>query len=150
MDYDPAAAAVSSRAADRIASHVEAEGLRVEWILETHIHADHVTAAPYLKQRLGGRVGIGAGIAAVQRYFGELFDAGPDFAADGTQFDRLFADGEEFPVGALSVRAMHTPGHTPACVTYAVGDAAFVGDTLFMPDSGTARADFPGADARTL
>jgi glyoxylase-like metal-dependent hydrolase (beta-lactamase superfamily II) len=149
-DFDPASACIGSAAADRVAAHIDAHGLGVAWILETHVHADHLTAAPYLKRRLGGRIGIGACIAEVQRGFRDIFDMEPGFAADGSQFDRLFADGDEFAIGGLTARVLHTPGHTPACVTYLIGDAAFVGDTLFMPDSGTARADFPGGDARTL
>jgi glyoxylase-like metal-dependent hydrolase (beta-lactamase superfamily II) len=126
----------------------------VQWILETHVHADHLSAAPYLKQRLGGQLAIGQHITTVQKVFGGLFNAGSDFVCDGRQFDRLFADGETFTIGSLQARAVHTPGHTPACMTYVVSDAAetvaFVGDTLFMPDYGTARCDFPGGDARTL
>jgi glyoxylase-like metal-dependent hydrolase (beta-lactamase superfamily II) len=129
-------------------------GASVQWILETHVHADHLSAAPYLKRELGGQLGIGAHITTVQKVFGGLFNAGPDFARDGRQFDHLFDDGEVFHIGNLPARAMHTPGHTPACMTYVVSDhdqtAAFVGDTLFMPDYGTARCDFPGGDARTL
>jgi glyoxylase-like metal-dependent hydrolase (beta-lactamase superfamily II) len=133
-------------------------GAQVQWILETHVHADHLSAAPYLKQSLGGQLGIGQHITTVQKVFGGLFNAGPDFAHDGRQFDHLFADGETFLIGSLEARALHTPGHTPACMTYVISDpdaagspaAAFVGDTLFMPDYGTARCDFPGGDARTL
>jgi glyoxylase-like metal-dependent hydrolase (beta-lactamase superfamily II) len=129
-------------------------GASVQWILETHVHADHLSAAPYLKEKLGGRVAIGSRITTVQDVFGKLFNAGPGFARDGSQFDRLLDDGEAFAIGSLRARAMHTPGHTPACMTYIVSDgeesAAFVGDTLFMPDYGTARCDFPGGDARTL
>lgn len=126
----------------------------MQWILETHVHADHLSAASYLKKELGGQVGIGKHIMAVQKVFGDLFDAGLDFARDGSQFDHFFSDGEAFRIGGLAARAIHTPGHTPACMTYVVSDerdtAAFVGDTLFMPDYGTARCDFPGGDARTL
>jgi len=150
MDFDPAAGRTSTKNADDIIAFVKATGLRVEWILETHAHADHLSAAPYLKQRLGGQIGIGEHIRDVQAVFGKLFNEGPDFARDGSQFDRRFADGDTFKIGDLVARVMHTPGHTPACVTFLVGDAAFVGDTLFMPDYGTARADFPGGDARTL
>ena len=150
MDLDWAAGRITSAGADRIAAHVEAEGLRVAWILETHVHADHLSAAPYLQERLGGRIGIGAGIVAVQDTFGKVFNEGTEFQRDGSQFDALFADGDTFAVGGLEARVLHTPGHTPACVTYAVGDAAIVGDTLFMPDGGSARADFPGGDAGQL
>ena len=150
LDYDPAAGRTSYRSADRLIAHVREQGLSVQWILETHVHADHMSAAPYLRQQLGGQLGIGEQITVVQDTFGKLFNAGPDFATDGHQFDRLFRDGEEFQVGSIKARAIHTPGHTPACMTYLIGDAAFVGDTLFMPDYGTARCDFPGGDAATL
>ncbi|MEM5329749.1 MBL fold metallo-hydrolase [Paraburkholderia sp. JHI2823] len=154
LDYDPKSGRTRSYTADRLASRVESLGARVEWLLETHVHADHLSAAPYLKERLGGKVAIGGEVTHVQGVFGKLFNAGPDFRTDGSQFDRLFADGDTFHVGDLEVRVMHTPGHTPACVTYVVSDgaqqAAFVGDTLFMPDYGTARCDFPGGDAGTL
>jgi glyoxylase-like metal-dependent hydrolase (beta-lactamase superfamily II) len=129
---------------------VRAQGLTVQWLLETHVHADHLSAAPYLKQQLGGRLAIGDRITVVQDTFGKLFNAGSEFATDGRQFDHLFHDGDTFQVGNIQGRAIHTPGHTPACMTYVIGDAAFVGDTLFMPDYGTARCDFPGGDARTL
>ena len=125
-------------------------GLTLDWILETHVHADHLSAAPYLQEALGGRIGIGAGITEVQDTFGKVFNEGTEFQRDGSQFDRLFEDGDPFEIGALEVQAWHTPGHTPACMSFVVGDAVFVGDTLFMPDSGTARVDFPGGDARTL
>lgn len=150
LDYDPASGRTSHACADEIVAHVGAEGLAVDWILETHVHADHLSAAPYLKAKLGGRTAIGANITAVQRVFGTLFNAGADFATDGSQFDVLLADGETFAIGALSGRVMHSPGHTPACSTYLIGDAGFVGDTLFMPDFGTARCDFPGGDAAVL
>ncbi|TVR95601.1 MAG: MBL fold metallo-hydrolase [Rhodospirillales bacterium] len=150
QDFDPASGRTGRRSADRLAGFVEERGLETQWILETHVHADHLSAAPYLKERLGGVLGIGRGITTVQQTFGRLFNTGPDFATDGRQFDRLFADGDAFAIGSLPARAMHTPGHTPACMTYVIGDAAFVGDTLFMPDYGTARCDFPGGDARTL
>lgn len=154
LDYDPKSGRTGSATADRLASRVVSLGARVEWLLETHVHADHLSAAPYLKERLGGKVAIGGEVTHVQGVFGKLFNAGPDFRTDGSQFDRLFADGDTFHVGDLEVRVMHTPGHTPACVTYVVSDgahqAAFVGDTLFMPDYGTARCDFPGGDAATL
>ena len=125
-------------------------GLKLEWIIETHVHADHLSAAPYVQEKLGGKLGIGSAITVVQDTFGKMFNAGTEFQRDGSQFDRLFADGEEFGLGSFSVHVMHTPGHTPACLTYVIGDAAFVGDTLFMPDYGTARADFPGGSARQL
>ncbi len=154
LDYDPKSGRTSHASADLLVARVRALGATVQWILETQVHADHLSAAPYLKQQLGGRLGIGQHITTVQKVFGGLFNAGEGFPRDGRQFDRLFADGETFSIGALQVRAMHTPGHTPACMTYVVSDgvqsAAFVGDTLFMPDYGTARCDFPGGDARTL
>jgi len=150
LDFDYRSGRTGTAAADRLIERVAAAGLKVEWVLETHIHADHLTAAPYVKERLGGRIGIGARVVEVQRYFGELFNVGPEFSRDGAQFDRLFADGDTFRIGGLDGRVMHTPGHTPACAAYVIGDAVFTGDTLFMPDSGTARCDFPGGDARTL
>lgn len=154
LDYDPKSGRTSHGSADKLIERVRALGARVQWILETHVHADHLSAAPYLKQAVGGRLGIGQHITTVQKVFGTLFNAGTGFAHDGRQFDHLFADGEAFTIGGLSLHAMHTPGHTPACMTYVVDDggqtAAFVGDTLFMPDYGTARCDFPGGDARTL
>ncbi|WP_028222865.1 MBL fold metallo-hydrolase [Paraburkholderia oxyphila] len=154
LDYDPKSGRTRTATADRLAGRVESLGARVDWLLETHVHADHLSAAPYLKARLGGKVAIGDQVTRVQGVFGKLFNMGPDFRTDGSQFDHLFADGDTFSVGTLQVRVMHTPGHTPACVTYVVDDgaqqAAFVGDTLFMPDYGTARCDFPGGDASTL
>ena len=150
LDYDPAAGRTSHESADRLIAHVREQGLTVDWLLETHVHADHLSAAPYLKRELGGQLAIGENITLVQDSFGKLFNAGSEFATDGRQFDRLFKDGERFPIGSLGARAIHTPGHTPACMTYVIGDAAFVGDTLFMPDYGTARCDFPGGDARVL
>ncbi len=150
LDFDPKAARTGTASADRLIAHVRERGLEMEWLLETHAHADHLTAAPYLKDRLGGRIAIGAHIATVQRTFKRIFNAGPEFSTDGSQFDHLFHDGDAFRVGGLPGRALHTPGHTPACLTYLIGDAAFVGDTLFMPDYGTARCDFPGGDARVL
>jgi glyoxylase-like metal-dependent hydrolase (beta-lactamase superfamily II) len=150
MDIDYAAGRISFAHADRIIDYVRAHGLRVEWLIETHVHADHLSAAPYLQEKLGGRIGIGEHIATVQETFGKVFNEGTEFRRDGSQFDRLFADGDTYAIGSLQARALHTPGHTPACVTHVIGDAAFVGDTLFMPDGGTARADFPGGDARTL
>ncbi len=150
LDFDPKSARSSTHSADAIIAYVRAQSLSVDWILETHLHADHMTAAPYLKQQLGGRSGIGAQITEVQKTFKALFNLGADFAADGSDFDHLFADGETFRIGALEARVLATPGHTPACVTYLIGDAAFVGDTIFMPDYGSARTDFPGGDAATL
>ncbi|WP_323045464.1 MBL fold metallo-hydrolase [Paraburkholderia sp.] len=154
LDYDPKSGRTSTTTADKLIARVKELGARVEWLLETHVHADHLSAAPYLKERLGGKIAIGAQVTRVQDVFGKLFNAGMKFAHDGSQFDQLFSDGETFTVGALQARAIHTPGHTPACMTYVVSDgertAAFVGDTLFMPDYGTARCDFPGGDARSL
>lgn len=150
LDYDPAAGRTSHKNADRLIAYVREHGLRVQWILETHVHADHLSAGHYLKEQLGGTLAIGDRITVVQDTFGKLFNVEPEFATDGRQFDRLFKDGETFRVGNVEARAIHTPGHTPACMTYLIGDAAFVGDTLFMPDYGTARCDFPGGDARTL
>ena len=158
LDYDPKSGRTSTTSADRLVGRVKALDLQVQWILETHVHADHLSAAPYLKKRLGGQLAIGAHITTVQNVFGKLFNAGAEFARDGSQFDRLLADGEAFQIGTLQARAMHTPGHTPACMTYVVSDTgdvsdkqvAFVGDTLFMPDYGTARCDFPGGNASVL
>jgi glyoxylase-like metal-dependent hydrolase (beta-lactamase superfamily II) len=150
LDYNPNSARTSHTSADQIIEYVRDNGLKIEWILETHVHADHLSAAPYVKQQLGGRIGIGANITTVQKVFSKIFNAGLEFPTDGRQFDYLFKDGEAFTVGNLEGRAMHTPGHTPACMTYVIGDAAFVGDTLFMPDYGTARCDFPGGDAQQL
>lgn len=150
MDIDYSAGRISYDHADAIVAHVREHDLTVDWLLETHVHADHLSAAPYLQQKLGGKIGIGAKITVVQDTFGKVFNEGTEFERDGSQFDRLFDDGDEFNIGDLAVRVMHTPGHTPACLTYLIGDAAFVGDTLFMPDGGSARADFPGGDAGTL
>ncbi|MDF2399194.1 MULTISPECIES: MBL fold metallo-hydrolase [Pseudomonas] len=154
LDYDPKSGRTRTESADRLIARVRELDARVDWILETHVHADHLSAAAYLKDQLGARVAIGNQITRVQKVFGALFNEAPAFARDGSQFDVLLEDGAEFSIGGLSARALHTPGHTPACMTYLVqvGDecVAFVGDTLFMPDYGTARCDFPGADARTL
>ncbi len=150
LDFDSSAGRTSTESADAIIAHISDAGLSVDRILETHIHADHITAAPYLKNALGGEICIGSGVTEVQKTFGKLFNAGPEFATDGSQFDRLLGDGEKFMVGELGVTVMHTPGHTPACAAYHVGDALFVGDTFFMPDSGTARCDFPGGSSRIL
>ena len=150
LDYDPASGRSSRDGAERLLDFVAERGLTVELLLETHVHADHLSAADHLRERTGAPLAIGEHIATVQQTFGRIFNAGPEFARDGRQFDRLLADGERFAVGGIDARAMHTPGHTPACMAYVIGDAAFVGDTLFMPDYGTARCDFPGGDARTL
>ncbi len=150
LDFDPASGHTGTHAADSVIGFVREQGLEAAWILETHIHADHLSGAPYVKDALGGKVGIGAHVAEVQRHFAAVFGAEPGFRSDGSQFDRLFGDGDRFVIGGLEGRVLHTPGHTPACLTYVIGDAAFVGDTLFMPDSGTARCDFPGGSARTL
>ncbi|MEL6220760.1 MAG: MBL fold metallo-hydrolase, partial [Pseudomonadota bacterium] len=150
LDFDAAAGRTATRSADRIAAHVRAEGLEVAWILESHVHADHLSAAPYLQAELGGRIGIGAEITTVQEVFGKVFNAGTGFERDGSQFDALFREQDRFEIGSLKAQVLHTPGHTPACLTYVIGDAAFVGDTLSMPDFGTARCDFPGGSAETL
>lgn len=150
LDYDPAAGRTSSVSAERIVAYVREQGLGVDWLLETHVHADHLSAAAYLKVQLGGRLAIGAQITQVQATFAKLFNTGSEFVSDGRQFDQLFKDGDSFQIGSLQARVLHTPGHTPACLSYVIGDAAFVGDTLFMPDYGTARCDFPGGDARQL
>lgn len=150
LDFDPASGKVSTRSADHLVDYVNREGLQVEYLLETHVHADHLTAAQYLQQKVGGQIAIGSGINQVQQTFGPLFNAGPQFKSDGSQFDLLFDDGDKFSVGGLEFTVMHTPGHTPACVTYVMDGAAFVGDTIFMPDYGTARTDFPGGDAGHL
>ena len=150
LDFDAASGRTTTDSADKVIAMVQSEGLDVEWILETHVHADHLSAAPYLHKALGGRIGIGAHITDVQEIFGNLFNAEPEFRRDGSQFDQLFKDGDTFQIGGLQAEALHTPGHTPACMAYHIGDALFVGDTLFMPDFGTARCDFPGGDARVL
>jgi glyoxylase-like metal-dependent hydrolase (beta-lactamase superfamily II) len=150
MDIDYAAGRIAYAHADAIIDFVTRNGLRVEWLIETHVHADHLSGAPYIQGKLGGRIGIGARITVVQDTFGKVFNEGTEFQRDGSQFDRLFEDGDTYTIGTMTARAIHTPGHTPACMTHVVGDAAFVGDTLFMPDGGSARADFPGGDAGTL
>ncbi|MDH6268498.1 glyoxylase-like metal-dependent hydrolase (beta-lactamase superfamily II) [Rhizobium sp. SG_E_25_P2] len=150
LDFDYAAGRISYASADRVIDHIRAYGLSMEWLIETHVHADHLSAAPYIQSKLGGRIGIGDKITQVQDTFGKIFNEGTEFERNGSQFDRLFADGDTYAIGGLEARALHTPGHTPACMTHVIGDAAFVGDTLFMPDGGTARADFPGGDARIL
>lgn len=150
LDYDPASGRTSHASAEAIVAYVEAEGLTVDWLLETHVHADHLSAAPWLQQRLGGQLAIGRAITVVQEVFGKVFNAGTAFERDGSQFDRLFDDGDAFPIGNLQAAVLHVPGHTPADLAFVIGDAVFAGDTLFMPDYGTARADFPGGDAATL
>jgi glyoxylase-like metal-dependent hydrolase (beta-lactamase superfamily II) len=150
LDFDPASGRTSRKSADAIIAFIRKKELKVDWILETHVHADHLSAAPYLRKELGGRVGIGFNVTVVQNTFGKVFNVEPEFRRDGSQFDHLFQDGETFRIGGLEAKAIYTPGHTPACMTYVIGDAAFVGDTMFMPDYGTARCDFPGGDARQL
>ena len=150
LDFDYAAGRTDTRSADAIVDYVRAEGLDPVWILETHVHADHLSAAPYLQEKLGGRIGIGANIMTVQDTFGKVFNEGTEFQRDGSQFDRLFEEGDSFHIGQLRGDVLHTPGHTPACLTYVIGDAAFVGDTLFMPDFGTARCDFPGGSSEQM
>lgn len=150
MDIDYAAGRIAYDSADEIIAFVREHGLEVAWLIETHVHADHLSAAPYIQGKLGGKIGIGDRITIVQETFGKVFNEGTEFQRDGSQFDRLFADGDSYMIGGLEAFAMHTPGHTPACMTHIIGDAAFVGDTLFMPDGGSARADFPGGDARIL
>lgn len=150
LDYDPVSGRTSTESVEKIAAHVRENGLTVDWVVETHVHADHLTASVWVKTHLGGRSGIGAGITEVQKTFGALFNVTDSLPADGSQFDEIFADGATFSIGNIEARVMATPGHTPACVTYVIGDACFVGDTMFMPDSGTARCDFPGGDAKQL
>ncbi|GGD07601.1 MBL fold metallo-hydrolase [Aquisalinus flavus] len=150
LDYDAASGRTSTTSADRMIAFVRERGYEVEWIIDTHVHADHLTAAPYIKKALGGKTAIGEHIATVQKVFGKIFNEGQSFHTDGSQFDHLFKDGEPYSVGAIPAHAIHTPGHTPACMSHVIGDAVFVGDTIFMPDFGTARCDFPGGDAGTL
>lgn len=150
LGFDAASGRTNYESADKIIDFVKAEGLDVEWLLETHAHADHLSAAPYLQEKLGGKLAIGKDIIQVQKVFGKVFNEGTEFQRDGSQFDVLLEEGETFKLGNIDARVFHTPGHTPACMTYVIGDAAFVGDTLFMPDFGTARCDFPGGDARQL
>ena len=150
LDFDYPAGRTSTSAADAIIAFVRHQGLTLDWLIETHVHADHLSAAPYLQQKLGGKIGIGEHIRTVQATFGTIFNETAQFHRDGSQFDHLFRDGETYRIGSLTGTALHTPGHTPACMTHVIGDAAFVGDTIFMPDGGSARADFPGGDARTL
>ena len=150
LDFDPVSGRTATDSAEKIAGHVSANNLTVDWIIETHVHADHLTASVWLKEKLGGKTGIGAGIAVVRATFGELFNAADVMDVDVTPFDQLFADGATFRIGNIAAKVIATPGHTPACVTYVIGDSCFVGDTMFMPDSGTARCDFPGGDAKQL
>ncbi|MDA4847421.1 MBL fold metallo-hydrolase [Hoeflea poritis] len=150
MEIDYAAGRLSFDGADAIIERIKAEGWVLEWLIETHIHADHLSGAPYIQERLGGKIGIGDQVTVVQDTFGKIFNEGTGFERDGSQFDRLFSEGDSYRIGSMTAHVMHTPGHTPACMTHVIGDAAFVGDTLFMPDGGSARADFPGGDARTL
>ncbi|MEQ8653068.1 MAG: MBL fold metallo-hydrolase [Kiloniellales bacterium] len=150
LDLDYAAGRISFESADRMIGFIEEKTLSLEWIIETHAHADHLSAAPYIQERLGGLIGIGQGICEVQEVFGKIFNEGTEFQRDGSQFDRLFQDGDRYKVGSMDCIALHTPGHTPACMVHIMGDAGFVGDTLFMPDGGSARADFPGGDAGIL
>ena len=150
LNFDPASGRTSNSSAEAVITYVAEKGLTVDWLLETHAHADHLSAAPYLQKKLGGKIAIGEHIATVQDVFGKLFNVGEEFRHDGSDFDQLWKDGDQFAIGNLHATVLHVPGHTPACVAYVIGDAVFVGDTMFMPDYGTARADFPGGDARTL
>ncbi|MEM9795459.1 MAG: MBL fold metallo-hydrolase [Pseudomonadota bacterium] len=150
LDFDMASGRTSTASADRLIAMVRDRGLRLDWLLETHVHADHLSAAPYIQEALGGQIGIGAEIVTVQETFGKIFNEGTAFQRDGSQFDALFRQDDTFEIGGLPARVLHTPGHTPACLTYVIGDAAFVGDTMFMPDFGTARCDFPGGSAEDL
>lgn len=150
MDIDYAAGRITYDAADKLITEIEARGLTLDWIIETHVHADHLSAAPYLQQKLGGKIGVGEKIMVVQETFGKVFNEGTEFQRDGSQFDALFKDGDTYTIGGMQAFAMYTPGHTPACMVHVIGDAAFAGDTLFMPDGGSARADFPGGDAGEL
>jgi glyoxylase-like metal-dependent hydrolase (beta-lactamase superfamily II) len=150
LDFDIKSGRTGTAGADKLIEAVKQRGWRTEWVLETHAHADHLTAAPHVKAKLDGRIAIGSQIPTVQEKFRRIYNLGSEFASDGRQFDRLFGEGDEFQIGTLTARVMATPGHTPACVTYVIGDAAFIGDTLFAPDYGTARCDFPGGDARAL
>lgn len=150
MDIDYAAGRITHDSADRIIDYIRQNGLALEWIIETHVHADHLSAAPFLQEALGGKIGIGEKIADVQNVFGKIFNEGTEFQRDGSQFDALFKDGDSYKIGEMACFTLHTPGHTPACMVHVMGDAAFVGDTLFMPDGGSARADFPGGDAGEL
>ena len=150
LDFDYSSGRTDTKSADEIIAYVQKNNLKVEWILESHVHADHLSAAPYLQEKVGGKIGIGKNITIVQDTFGKVFNEGTEFQRDGSQFDKLFEEGDSFMIGQLRGDVLHTPGHTPACMTYVIGDAAFVGDTLFMPDFGTARCDFPGGSSETL
>lgn len=150
MDFDYASGAISYESADEIIAFITEKGWTVEWLIETHVHADHLSAAPYIQGKLGGQLGIGDQISVVQDTFGKIFNEGTEFQRDGSQFDRLFKDGDSYQIGTLTAHTLFTPGHTPADMVHVIGNSAFVGDTLFMPDGGSARADFPGGDARTL
>jgi glyoxylase-like metal-dependent hydrolase (beta-lactamase superfamily II) len=150
MDIDYAAGRITYKHADRLIEFITSSSLKLEWIIETHVHADHLSGAPYLQQKLGGKIGVGEQILVVQETFGKIFNESSEFQRDGSQFDALFKDGDSYKIGSMDVTAIYTPGHTPACMVHVVGNAAFVGDTLFMPDGGSARADFPGGDAATL
>ena len=150
MDIDYAAGRITYDHADALIAEIQSRGLTLDWIIETHVHADHLSAAPYIQEKLGGKIGIGANITTIQDTFGKIFNEGTEFQRDGSQFDQLFAEGDSIHIGQMRADVLHTPGHTPACLTYVIGDAAFVGDTLFMPDFGTARCDFPGGSAHDL
>ena len=150
LDFNYSAGSTDTKSADQVIEYIRENDLRTEWVLETHVHADHLSAAPYLQEKLGGKIGIGDQITVVQDTFGKIFNEGTEFQRDGTQFDKLFGEGDSVMIGQLRCDVLHTPGHTPACLTYVIGDAAFVGDTLFMPDFGTARCDFPGGSSETL
>ncbi|MEL6283717.1 MAG: MBL fold metallo-hydrolase [Pseudomonadota bacterium] len=150
MDIDYAAGRITHQSADEIIAEVKRRGLSLEWVIETHVHADHLSAAPYIQEKLGGKIGVGSQITVIQETFGKIFNEGTEFERDGSQFDKLFEDGDIYQIGGMRASVIHTPGHTPACMTHVIGNAAFVGDTLFMPDGGSARADFPGGDAGEL
>jgi len=150
LNFDYAAGAISYEQADEIIAEIKSRGLNLQWLVETHVHADHLSAAPYIQEKCGGQIIISKEITTVQNIFGKVFNAGTEFERDGSQFDKLLSDGDTYNLGNIPARVIHTPGHTPACMAHVIGDAVFVGDTLFMPDGGTARADFPGGDARTL
>jgi glyoxylase-like metal-dependent hydrolase (beta-lactamase superfamily II) len=150
LDFDMASGRTSTKNADLIIEYIAQKKLIIDWIIETHVHADHLSAAPYIQEKIGGKIGIGEEIILVQDTFGKIFNAGTEFERDGSQFDKLFKDNDIYTIGELNAKTIHTPGHTPACMVHVIEDTAFVGDTLFMPDGGTARADFPGGDARTL
>lgn len=150
MEFDYSSGRTSFKLADQMIADIEKRGLQLEWLIETHVHADHLSGAPYMQEKLGGRIGIGSQITLIQETFGKIFNEGTEFQRDGSQFDQLFEEGDSYQIGGMTAFTIHTPGHTPACVTHVIGDAAFVGDTLFMPDGGSARADFPGGDAGVL